>query len=151
MSDWSSDVCSSDLRVSALRCLRIAEIRRGSRLALALPVAEIAFDQRCHQARIGIARHHDHGIFGPVPALMECLHRLAGCGLKRFLGPDRQARGEPLSGKQGLAGQIVYTLRSSEEHTSELQSLMRSSYAVFCTINKDEGRSTKSRRAHERN
>src|SRR3546814_10439031 len=29
----------------------------------------------------------------------------------------------------------VYTLRS-EEHTSELQSLMRSSYAVFCLKNK---------------
>src|SRR3546814_10259474 len=36
--------------------------------------------------------------------------------------PDRQA--EPRSGGDGLA--------RSEEHTSELQSLMRHSYAVFC-------------------
>src|SRR3546814_2572726 len=30
------------------------------------------------------------------------------------------------------AGPVIDTLERSEEHTSELQSLMRSSYAVFC-------------------
>src|SRR3546814_7220954 len=33
---------------------------------------------------------------------------------------------------------IVGASRSSEEHTSELQSLMRNSYAVFCVINKTQ-------------
>src|SRR3546814_2052085 len=52
-----------------------------------------------------------------------------------------------ISKKRGLAGRLLVggatlavlgataTLRS-EEHTSELQSLMRSSYAVFCLKNK---------------
>src|SRR3546814_5474665 len=34
--------------------------------------------------------------------------------------------------KRGLAGVIATQRLRSEEHTSELQSLMRSSYAVFC-------------------
>src|SRR3546814_2937705 len=33
--------------------------------------------------------------------------------------------------KYGISGRLVYTYRRSEEHTSELQSLMRTSYAVF--------------------
>src|SRR3546814_5721778 len=32
----------------------------------------------------------------------------------------------------GLNAQAAQTFRRSEEHTSELQSLMRTSYAVFC-------------------
>src|SRR3546814_4178177 len=40
------------------------------------------------------------------------------------------------------AGQILFTIESdilrSEEHTSELQSLMRSSYAVFCLKKKKQ-------------
>src|SRR3546814_4077364 len=39
--------------------------------------------------------------------------------------------GEPLPGPRGQLWQ-----ERSEEHTSELQSLMRISYAVFCFINK---------------
>src|SRR3546814_9808046 len=38
---------------------------------------------------------------------------------------------EPLGGA-GLAGEVRRTASRSEEHTSELQSLMRISYAVFC-------------------
>src|SRR3546814_1147772 len=37
----------------------------------------------------------------------------------------------PLS-KLGVASAAAATSRRSEEHTSELQSLMRNSYAVFC-------------------
>src|SRR3546814_8904622 len=48
------------------------------------------------------------------------------CGNRRV--PYRPARG-----RRGLAGQTQPALHSrSEEHTSELQSLMRISYAVFC-------------------
>src|SRR3546814_8290286 len=38
---------------------------------------------------------------------------------------------EPVLRRMGERGDIVKTIRS-EEHTSELQSLMRISYAVFC-------------------
>src|SRR3546814_1910347 len=36
-----------------------------------------------------------------------------------------------------LVGRVVWTGRRSEEHTSELQSLMRNSYAVFCLKKKN--------------
>src|SRR3546814_2941895 len=50
--------------------------------------------------------------------------------LKRFgLEGKAQNRSEELSGGQQ---QRVGIARRSEEHTSELQSLMRISYAVFC-------------------
>src|SRR3546814_8244981 len=41
------------------------------------------------------------------------------------------------SGRSGAAGSAVFEGRS-EEHTSELQSLMRISYAVFCLKNKTQ-------------
>src|SRR3546814_6561830 len=44
---------------------------------------------------------------------------------------DADKRGTPVSGHAGGIPQIKRKPRS-EEHTSELQSLMRSSYAVFC-------------------
>src|SRR3546814_4533403 len=57
----------------------------------------------------------------------------SGCGIRIVARPsslDRpaMASAEPL----GLAGYAVAGLPRSEEHTSELQSLMRRSYAVFC-------------------
>src|SRR3546814_16180482 len=39
----------------------------------------------------------------------------------------------------GSGGRRAGTARRSEEHTSELQSLMRSSYAVFCLKKKTTG------------
>src|SRR3546814_10096964 len=37
---------------------------------------------------------------------------------------------------------VIYTTNRSEEHTSELQSLMRTSYAVFCLKNKKTHKTT---------
>src|SRR3546814_10300134 len=44
--------------------------------------------------------------------------------------PEFGSRTDPASNLQ-LTARCVYAIRS-EEHTSELQSLMRTSYAVFC-------------------
>src|SRR3546814_5396639 len=38
---------------------------------------------------------------------------------------------------EGIYGIQMFTIRRSEEHTSELQSLMRISYAVFCLKKKN--------------
>src|SRR3546814_2631171 len=46
-----------------------------------------------------------------------------------------------------LVGLFTGAISRSEEHTSELQSLMRISYAVFC-LNKKTTRPTKTRYAH---
>src|SRR3546814_8162833 len=91
ISDWSSDVCSSDLsgaqnaqQKSGLSAPVPAEPARTSKESI-MTVAEAE----------GLARAND------IPACRDA---------------GRQLR---------LAGR-------SEEHTSELQSLMRISYAVFC-------------------
>src|SRR3546814_9902761 len=96
ISDWSSDVCSSDLhKPNGGPC-------RGCRGR--------APDRPSRPAIYGWSPHsHDrHG------------HSLSG----RTRPIDRRRAGPP------------YALARSEEHTSELQSLMRISYAVFCLKNK---------------
>src|SRR3546814_2819419 len=60
--------------------------------------------------------------------------RIAGIGAADRVG-DRDCRRAKLRSQPGLAfGHLGLQLpvRRSEEHTSELQSLMRNSYAVFC-------------------
>src|SRR3546814_1283394 len=49
--------------------------------------------------------------------------------------PDRLA--DALQGLQLLLGRPALVILRSEEHTSELQSLMRISYAVFCLKKKN--------------
>src|SRR3546814_8577419 len=53
--------------------------------------------------------------------------------------PGRARRGEPAVRPQGALSAHV----RSEEHTSELQSLMRNSYAVFCLKKKNELKQTR--------
>src|SRR3546814_2467511 len=57
----------------------------------------------------------------------KCLHVLFLCDVAPEIGGHRR------SGDQQPGGDLV----RSEEHTSELQSLMRISYAVFCLKKKN--------------
>src|SRR3546814_4722905 len=85
-------------------------------------------------------------------AVVGCLYRkLSGRGLERlpmvrWLLPHRGPGGTAFRacGGQSIRGPGIAsaTLRS-EEHTSELQSLMRTSYAVFCLKNKNKLKSNK--------
>src|SRR3546814_2356509 len=105
ISDWSADVCSSDL-----------DRRSGGRTG-------------------GRGRRHGHADLDRSrerSAMARALRRedsrtrgtdAPGRRLYRVRLPDRHAR---LRGA-GDAARV-----RSEEHTSELQSLMRNSYAVFC-------------------
>src|SRR3546814_2186997 len=45
---------------------------------------------------------------------------------------DILERSPQLGGEIATLGRLAHRARRSEEHTSELQSLMRTSYAVFC-------------------
>src|SRR3546814_7129937 len=68
--------------------------------------------------------------------------REPGCSMCVGMNPDRLQPGERcgatsnrnFENRQGRGGRT-----RSEEHTSELQSLMRSSYAVFCLKKKNRG------------
>src|SRR3546814_1276334 len=90
ISDWSSDVCSSDLHAVGDAVLGELERVRGERE----PMVAMAQGFGVAFLRVELARHG------------EALSR-------RFV------EGNAIAGR-------------SEEHTSELQSLMRISYAVFC-------------------
>src|SRR3546814_10561909 len=114
ISDWSSDVCSSDLQPQHVRprALHIAQIIGVIDDARQIGVLEI-------DARPVMMRRADEGAGNE-----------GGRGdghLKRAIAVAR------------LAAKPRFTIcrRRSEEHTSELQSLMRISYAVFCLKKKN--------------
>src|SRR3546814_7430811 len=103
ISDWSSDVCSSDL--------------------FGLVVAKIVERQRAR----------------PLIDVGKCL-------VQALIGHDGQQRAEDFvlhdghviaDIEQQAVGHAPALSLRSEEHTSELQSLMRISYAVFCLKKKN--------------
>src|SRR3546814_5845354 len=93
ISDWSSDVCSSDLVAEGLVRHQAKESAKRA--------------GRQHQCRIS--------------------RQLRRCQLMNFLLVVVHA----VADRDQAFGRIG-EMRRSEEHTSELQSLMRISYAVFC-------------------
>src|SRR3546814_1538540 len=102
ISDWSSDVCASDLRAwTGSAAQRPAAWRKGA--CSTATGAAIANKRACASAT---GRRGDSGITG---AELTKLTVWRG---------DDDAKLRPAC--------------RSEEHTSELQSLMRTSYAVFC-------------------
>src|SRR3546814_8306256 len=71
----------------------------------------------------------------PYTALFRSVAALAGAARRAGAGaPLRRPRHEPA---RCAAGALAGRDDRSEEHTSELQSLMRISYAVFCLQNKN--------------
>src|SRR3546814_8041079 len=119
ISDWSSDVCSSDLAA-------VSGIGRGieledHRLALqALHQLRAELRRADHRGGVGRQRRDD----ADMGDRMQAEHRADG---KAGEG-DRPAFDHGAVVAEGESRQR----RRSEEHTSELQSLMRISYAVFC-------------------
>src|SRR3546814_3744981 len=109
ISDWSSDVCSSDLAVPVA-------LRGGRAWRQAYQVhAEGIEAQRIAQR----------------PLLPLAAGRAPGLRIGRAFADLDSRRIE--RGNRGALGHAVSSCRRrSEEHTSELQSLMRISYAVFC-------------------
>src|SRR3546814_8862514 len=65
----------------------------------------------------------------------DCVNHWAGIRLSAFAGSERGARirGSDSAKRSGMCWpDCAKGCGRSEEHTSELQSLMRISYAVFC-------------------
>src|SRR3546814_5863293 len=106
ISDWSSDVCSSDLGIGIF----IPAVLAGGQQAAADAFA--------------------HVVVGLADALVDLAHASTDLFQHGVVGVARVFRGIA----QGLLliKPLVWLLLRSEEHTSELQSLMRISYAVFC-------------------
>src|SRR3546814_10869861 len=110
ISDWSSDVCSSDLPAGVVPRGRSD---RHPRAAGLFGATEGLFAA----TRAGVGpRHRMTSMAGQWPAICFC----RSGGSRELLLPPLRRQG-----------------RRSEEHTSELQSLMRISYAVFCLKKKN--------------
>src|SRR3546814_5204105 len=109
ISDWSSDVCSSDL-LDAARAGALDDVVAADRAAAIGDGAPCG--GRAHRARALEAVDGDESM---VLAVDDA---------------DHQA-GETVEIEEAIVLGMNGT-RRSEEHTSELQSLMRISYAVFC-------------------
>src|SRR3546814_1860503 len=118
ISDWSSDVCSSDLPARPRHALGKIGLPSGITVGLIMRVA-VAFviSHLLHQLRRRIAKMKRHRL--GAAALDECLGLIPG-----------RIGGVRLGGQSEVSHRLGQ--RRSEEHTSELQSLMRISYAVFC-------------------
>src|SRR3546814_8209488 len=122
ISDWSSDVCSSDLNL-LLRYFRgVSEQQVGREIRCSqqrFAAGVIADAARARSRRIARRNAVQQLADGQIFAIfgIEEIHR----GIERQIGRDRPAEIE---------------IDRSEEHTSELQSLMRITYAVFCLKNK---------------
>src|SRR3546814_2186139 len=86
------------------------------------------------------AEKHDAGVDGRREAVQQRVHRLG-------VADELQCHQAPCTGDVVVADGVGVALDRghheavrSEEHTSELQSLMRSSYAVLCLKNKQQKR-----------
>src|SRR3546814_1350903 len=116
ISDWSSDVCSSDLGgLAALAQQR--DLVDGERIRLVPGGGIDAHAQRVEGHLLGAGQ-----TLGQAVLLVLVHHEADGAAVHAV---DRHAAVD--EAVQGLQHE-----HRSEEHTSELQSLMRSSYAVFC-------------------
>src|SRR3546814_2576550 len=113
ISDWSSDVCSSDLNVVTISTtiggvIKTLDVRAGMTLTAGQTLAEVN-----GLGTVWLNAAVPEAIAGPLKP---------GQGVQATLAAFP---GEIISGR-------VAVILRSEEHTSELQSLMRISYAVFC-------------------
>src|SRR3546814_10241181 len=114
ISDWSSDVCSSDLgrgRSPGPR-LRQEQIAAAVRRQGRVSVEQLALRFKTSHETI----RRDLAVLAETGAVLK-VHGGAKRPRQQEEGPFRE--------------RLAMNARS-EEHTSELQSLMRTSYAVFC-------------------
>src|SRR3546814_10064939 len=143
ISDWSSDVCSSDLDGAQGSYVRAA---LGLALAAQAEAVPVRFEFILHEAQI----HRARSLLADLFVQSDCTHLLfvdadidfAAADIFAMIAammarPDCAILGGAVPRRTINWPQVARAAeRRSEEHTSELQSLMRISYAVFCLKNK---------------
>src|SRR3546814_5947154 len=118
ISDWSSDVCSSDLTGMGPSFIKLGQMLSTRADLLG---EQVAFD---------LAELQDH------------LPPFDSARARRIL---EEEFGQPVEALFVSFDPVPVSAARSEEHTSELQSLMRISYAVFCLKKKTNRHMTKKR------
>src|SRR3546814_10879372 len=112
ISDWSSDVCSSDLLTSV----------EDDRALVGLGDAGDGLEEGGLPGTVGAEEGEDLALLHVEVDAEEHLHAVVA---------DLHAAGHEQR-RLAVAAVVGHGRTRSEEHTSELQSLMRISYAVFC-------------------
>src|SRR3546814_2949092 len=117
ISDWSSDVCSSDLIANAILD---GQFRDGDMLP---SVRSLAAEEGANPLTVAKAYQtfQDEGLV------------TVKRGVGMFVAQGATERLRDL-----MRADFLANVWRSEEHTSELQSLMRISYAVFCLKKKNK-------------
>src|SRR3546814_6547137 len=141
ISDWSSDVCSSDLQVASGRRPHISvygddyETPDGSCIRDYIHVEDL-----CDAHLLALGRLAAGG-----ESARYNLGNGNGFSVLEVIEMARHVTGHPIplvvaGRREGDPPKLVADAMRSEEHTSELQSLMRISYAVFCLKKKKQKR-----------
>src|SRR3546814_8632775 len=121
ISDWSSDGCSSDLRLIEL-------FRRlGAEGRTVIVSSHVLHEVESMAERVIVVVRGRLAAAGSRRAIRDAMNDVPRQVLVRSAEPRSLAAA--LVGLEAVAG---ISVDRSEEHTSELQSLMRISYAVFC-------------------
>src|SRR3546814_5440161 len=138
ISDWSSDVCSSDLthRVAkkddgAARRRRAGPVDEREKVGLDTrePAFAIVAERGCRERILAMPAMVDRRDVHPAADDRGERREIAACMLTHSVRDDQHRA------RRGADGR-------SEEHTSELQSLMRNSYADFALKKKNTPRKT---------
>src|SRR3546814_9777507 len=123
ISDWSSDVGSSDLDDPGQ-----GEIELLARSVIAMrhgPGVYVLVAGPVQAWRIGLVGHN-----GAHPRRQPMIAN--GIDDRPHIGSAPRNQDNQTARTRNGSGQHIIPRQRSEEHTSELQSLMRISYAVFC-------------------
>src|SRR3546814_7968256 len=132
ISDWSSDVCSSDLGMLVDRARRIDLLNAGTgehQPRIARQCGVLAG----HVAAIGRKGMGTVAVADPFDQHRQTLERRLVRGAFPCIAIAHHRRAQPVGIMMQRAQRraLGADMARSEEETSELQSLMRNSYAVF--------------------
>src|SRR3546814_8583659 len=130
ISDWSSDVCPADLLHARVgEGVGLHFLARHAPVGIEVEQQRLARGLRGGQLAVEVFAGLDRAerelrLRLPTAEAGQRLHRVAASGQRA----EQFGRADYRQQQPGEAGEPA----RSEEHTSELQSLMRISYAVFC-------------------
>src|SRR3546814_7786768 len=120
ISDWSSDLCSSDFPVLQ-RCDR----------------SEALFVTGIRRTAVGVVQEEVERTASEIDQLWHLVGDVVDAD-RELRVPRQLHAGLQVMREPAVGGARAGAVGRSEEHTSELQSLMRISYAVFCLKKKNQ-------------
>src|SRR3546814_8532644 len=126
ISDWSSDVCSSDLMITCAKGLTSGYLPLGACL-----ISDRLLEMVRARARPDLLFNNGYTYSGHPVCCAAALKSIEIIEQEGILEHVREI-------SPHFLGRLAALEARSEEHTSELQSLMRISYAVFCLNKKNQ-------------